>query len=29
VELDGCRRLIVDMVSTYAAPPALVEMLAR
>ncbi|MFB7891594.1 hypothetical protein ACFC1I_05285 [Microbacterium sp. NPDC056044] len=28
VELDGCRRLIVDFVSTYAAPPALVEMLA-
>lgn len=28
VELDGCRRLIVDMVSTYAVPPALVEMLA-
>lgn len=28
VELDGCRRLIVDMVSTYAAPPALADMLA-
>ncbi|KJL45268.1 hypothetical protein [Microbacterium trichothecenolyticum] len=27
VELDGCRRLIVDHIATYAAPPALVEML--
>ncbi len=28
VELDGCRRLIVGHVSTYAAPSALVELLA-
>ncbi len=28
VELDGCRRLVVDDVRTYAAPAALVELLA-
>ncbi|MGN6218729.1 MAG: hypothetical protein ACTHNQ_04430 [Microbacterium sp.] len=28
VELDGCRRLVVDNVTTYAAPVALVELLA-
>ncbi|MFE5407648.1 hypothetical protein [Microbacterium sp. NPDC056569] len=28
VELDGCRRLIVDHFRTFAAPPALVELLA-
>jgi hypothetical protein len=28
VELDGCRRLVVDYVTTYAAAAALVELLA-
>ncbi|MBD3941371.1 hypothetical protein IF188_06630 [Microbacterium sp. NEAU-LLC] len=28
VELDGCRRLIVDYISTFAAPPGLIDLLA-